>query len=795
MGQPDPGGYSIRPVPFTRVSVTGGMWRRRIETNRRVTVPYDFAKCEETGRIDNFAKAGGLMSGPFVGIYFNDSDVYKVIEGASYALAQHPDKKLEAYLDRLIEKIAAAQEEDGYLYTARTLQPGKEIRGAGKERWSFLAHSHELYNVGHLYEAAVAHYRATGKRSLLDVAVRNAELLLDTFGPGKRHDVAGHEEIEIGLIKLYRATNDRRYLDLARFFVMERGNPRGHKLYGDYAQDHKPVVEQSEAVGHAVRATYLYCAMADLAAITGDNKLADATDRIWNDVVSRKIYLTGGIGARRSGEAFGKPFELPNDTAYNETCAAIGNALWNYRMFLLRGDAKYLDVLERTVYNGFLVGVSLEGNRFFYPNPLEFDGHYPFNHGRTTRSPWFGTSCCPVNVVRFIPSLAGMIYATREDALYVNLFVPNSSRVDVRGTDLRVRQTTNYPWDGRVRLEVDPKEPTRFELRVRVPGWTAGRPLPSSLYRYIDTQPESKIEWTINGKAAVPRIAKGFACFDREWSHGDVVEFSFPMPVRRVAADARVAACAGRTAIERGPIVYCIEGVDHGGHVRHIYLPDDADLTARYRADLLGGVAVVTGTAKTPVDRGSDTAERQPKNASIDLVAVPYYAWNHRGASEMSVWIARKASAVRPLPKPTIASASRASASHVWAGDTVAAMNDQLEPKSSGDQGLPRFTWWDHRGTKEWVQYDFRAETAVSRVAVYWFDDEPVGKCRLPQSWRVAYLDDGKWKPVTPSKTYSIKRDRFDVVEFAPVKTRALRLEVQLQPGFSGGILEWKVGR
>ena len=781
--------YPVRPVAFDRVVVTGGLWKDRIETNRRVTVPYDFRKCEETGRIDNFAKAGGLKKGPFVGIFFNDSDVFKVIEGAAYTLARHPDPKLDAYLDRLIAAIAAAQEEDGYLYTARTLQPGKDIPGAGPTRWSRLASSHELYNVGHLYEAAVAHYRATGKRTLLDVALRNAELLAKTFGPNRRRDVPGHEEIEIGLVKLYRATGDRRWLDLARFFLFERGNAKGHKLYGAYAQDHLPVTQQTEAVGHAVRATYLYCGMADVAALTGDQELVKAIDRIWEDVVSRKMYVTGGIGAQRHGEAFGAPYQLPNDTAYNETCAAIGNALWNHRMFLLHGHARYVDVLERVIYNAMLVGVSLEGDRFFYPNPLSFDGTTPFNHGSTTRQAWFGCSCCPVNVVRFIPSVAGMIYARRKKELYVNLFIASQATVDMAGGKVRIEQQTDYPWSERVRLSVQPDSVRAFTVCIRIPGWVRGKPVPSTLYRYVNGERAPRIRWTINGAPVRPEEVDGFARFTRTWHPGDTIEWSFPMAVRRVVADERVEACRGRVAIERGPIVYAMEGVDHGGDVRWIFLPDDAPLRVQDAPDRLGGGRLVCGEARRVVWEKDGRMQVEP----CPLRAVPYAVWNHRGATPMTVWIPRSADAVPRPPRPTIASTSRATASHVWQSDTVAALHDQREPTHSNDHSIPRFTWWDHRGTTEWVEYHFAKPQKVSRIDVYWFDDRPRGGCRLPKSWRLLYRSNGKWKPVRALHKIPVEKDRFNTLRFDPVETDGLRIEVQLRPGYSGGILEWRV--
>ncbi len=438
----------LTAVPFTEVSLDDDFWARRIETNRKVTIWYDFGKCEETGRINNFAKAGGLMEGEFEGIYFNDSDVFKVIEGAAYSLKTHYDARLDKYLDDLIAKIAAAQEDDGYLYTNRTINPAKAADGAGSKRWSKLRQFHELYNVGHMYEAAVAHYRATGKRTLLEVAIKNADLVDKVFGPGKKIDVPGHEEIEIGLVKLYQVTNEKRYLNLAKFFIDMRGRKDKRQIYGTYCQDHTPVIEQTKAVGHAVRAGYLYSGMADVAAHTGQKAYIAALDKIWDNVVSKKLYITGGIGSNPGGEAFGDDYELPNKSAYNETCAAIANALWNHRMFLLHGHARYIDVLERVMYNGFLSGISLTGNRFFYQNPLASDGNYQ-------RSEWFGCSCCPVNVVRFIPSLSGYVYAYRNRDIYVNLYAAGSGTVKLPDNNIKLIQQTRYPWDGKVNISVD----------------------------------------------------------------------------------------------------------------------------------------------------------------------------------------------------------------------------------------------------------------------------------------------------------------------------------------------------
>ena len=613
----------LTAVPFTDVVIADEFWAPRIETNRKVTVPYCFKKCEETGRIDNFAKAGGLMEGKFEGKYFNDSDVYKVIEGAAYSLKSHPDPQLEKYVDAVIDKIAAAQWEDGYLYTFYSL-PSRQP----EKRWTNTEKMHELYCAGHFFEAAVAYYQATGKKKILDVAIRLADHIDSVFGPDKKRDIPGHEEIEIGLVKLYRATGGEKYLKLAKFFLDERGRAHGRELYGPYCQDHKPVVEQDTAVGHAVRAGYLYCGMADIASLTGDNGYVKALDRIWQNVVSKRLYLTGGIGATRKGEAFGEDYELPNATAYNETCAAIANALWNHRMFLLHGDAKYIDVLERVLYNGFLSGVSLEGDKFFYPNPLASDGKHQ-------RSPWFDCACCPTNVVRFVPSVPGYAYAQQSDSVYINLFVGGSAKIRIEGNDVRLTQQTDYPWDGEIKITVEPELLQEFAVCVRVPGWALNQPVPSDLYKYMNKSDE-KVELEVNGEAVAVDVQKGFARIHREWKKGDVIQLNLPMPIRRVFCNKKVKVNLGRVALQRGPIVYCAEEADNGPNVRRLVLSTDIRLKPEFREDLLGGLCVITGTI-----RSWHREEEYVFPDKQDFVAIPYYAWSHRGAGEMAVWLPR----------------------------------------------------------------------------------------------------------------------------------------------------------
>ena len=627
--------YLLTPVPFHAVRIDDAFWSPRLETNRKTTIPFAFEQCEKTGRISNFDKAAGKLDGEYAGYFFNDSDVYKVIEGASHSLRLHPDPQLESYLDRLIEKIAAAQEKDGYLNAYYTVaEPDR--------KWTDLRNRHELYCAGHLFEAAVAHHQATGKRALLEVAIRFADHIDALFGPGRRRGVPGHPEIEIGLVKLYRLTGEKRYLDLARFFLEQRGRANGGESYGDYSQDHKPVVEQNEAVGHAVRAAYLYSGMADVAALTGQGGYLEALDALWENVVSKKLYITGGIGASRQSEAFGNAYDLPNKSAYAETCAAIANALWNHRMLLSRADARYADVLERVLYNGFLAGVSLSGDRFFYPNPLAADGVTGFNYGDTQRVAWFKCACCPVNVTRFVPSIGGFVYARRERAIYVNLFVAGEATIPLKDNSVRIRQETGYPWSGHIKMTVHPRTAGEFELNIRIPGWANGVPLPGGLYSYLDDHLE-RAALTVNGEPFAANPHNGYARIKRVWQGGDVIELDLPMPVRRVIAHSKLKANAGRVALVRGPLVYCVEAVDHDGRVHDLVLPDEARLITESRPDLLGGITVIRAAGSA----ARRTTKETPGGAATepaDLVAIPYYAWNHRGAGEMTVWLPR----VRP---------------------------------------------------------------------------------------------------------------------------------------------------
>ena len=772
--------YPFTPVAFTDVRFTDAFWAPRLEVNRTVTIPHAFEKCRESRRFYHFERAAKVLRGESLedrsppGLTFDDTDPYKVLEGASYGLAVAYDPDMDATLDKVMALIASAQEPDGYLFTTRTINPENPHPWAGKARWVNVKQlSHELYNMGHLYEAAAAHYQATGKRTLLDVAVKNAELLYATFGPGKNTDAPGHQIIEMALARLYRITGEAKHLELARFFLDTRGPGDGQ-----YSQAHARVVDQDEAVGHAVRATYMYAGMADVAALTGDDAYARALDRIWENMAFRKLYLTGGIGATASGEAFGPDYHLPNMSAYAETCAAIGNVYWNHRMFLLHGDSKYIDVMERTLYNGMLSGVSLCGTRFFYPNPLE-------SRGQHERQAWFGCACCPSNVTRFLASVPGYVYARRGGEVYVNLYVGGTASIRLDGRRVEIRQDTRYPWDGRVRLTVTPEQEGAFVLCLRIPGWAAHRPVPGDLYAYAGPPGETP-RIAVNGQAMPLEATGGYVRIARRWARGDTVDLDMPMEVRRVAAHAEVVANRHRIALERGPIVYCIEAADSPtGRVRDLVIDPEVPVGTRFRPDMLGGVQVLTFQAS---EIGFDDDDGRVVTSTVEITAVPYHAWANRGANAMVVWLPTRAEDAYVRPRPTIASESRVTASR-GTGRPSAAVSG-LEPKSSGDKDNEFFHWWPRKGTSEWMQFDFKTPAALSAVEVYWLDDTGHGECKVPQSWRLLYRDDGAWKPVDDGNGYATEKDMYNRTAFTRVTTPAVRMEIELQRGWSAGVLQ-----
>jgi len=633
--------YPIQPVPFTSVKLNDQFWTSRIETNRTVTIPASFKRCDSTGRIKNFLMAAE-HKGKFCTVYpFDDTDIYKTIEGASYSLAEHPDPKLQAYLDSLITIVGKAQEPDGYLYTARTIDPLHPGPWAGPERWVNEGKmSHELYCAGHMYEAAAAHYMATGERNFLNIALKNADLLVRTFGPGKRAVAPGHEIVEMGLVRLYRITGKKDYLDLAKFFIDQRGikkyNAKSKNEYenGKYFQDDEPVIDQDQAEGHAVRAMYLYSGMADVAALTGDTAYLKAIDRIWDNMVGKKMYVQGSIGAVGDGERFGENYELPNATAYNETCAAIGSVFWNERMFLLHGDSKYIDVLEKTLYNGLISGVGLDGNSFFYTNAMQITANFKTEDTEPQRSGWFVCSCCPTNVVRLIPSIPGYIYAEKGNSVYINLFISGTGNLVVNNNPVKITQQNNYPWDGALAFTIDPKSAMNMDLRIRIPGWARNEAIPSDLYSYEKTSAQ-KTEIKVNGMPVDYKIENGYAVISRKWKKNDKVEVNLPMEVRRVIANTNIQDDNGKVALQRGPIMYCAEWKDNNGLASNIIVPKGAEFKPEYESSLLNGVMVLKADVKSIA---VDPAGQNVSTQNATLTAIPYYSWANRGKGEMTVW-------------------------------------------------------------------------------------------------------------------------------------------------------------
>lgn len=797
-----PGGYPITPVTFTSVRVLpNSFWGQRLEASRKVTIPLAFSKCEETGRYKNFEHAAEHLKDPSKtfpvgGFSFDDTDPYKTIEGASYILQTYPDAKLKRYIDSVITIIGSAQEPDGYLYTARTQNPQHPHEWSGDKRWSKEEDlSHELYNLGHMVEAAIAHYQATGSRHFLDIAIRYADCVCREVGPkaGQACVVPGHQIAEMALCRLFLVTGQRKYLDEAKFFLDYRGKT---KVRNSYSQSHQPVVDQDEAVGHAVRAAYMYAGMADVAALTGDTAYIHAIDRIWDNIVGRKLYITGGIGATSNGEAFGSNYELPNMSAYAETCAAIGNVYVNYRLFLLHGESKYFDVLERTLYNGLISGVSLDGGKFFYPNPLE-------SMGQHQRQPWFGCACCPSNICRFIPSLPGYVYAVKDRSLYVNLFLANSATMKVGGREVRLSQTTQYPWDGDIALKIEGNRAGRFALKIRIPGWVLGRPVPSDLYEYSDgKRPTYSV--LVNGKKVEAGLeGDGYYTINRAWKKGDVVSIHFDMDVRTVRANNKVAADRGQVAVERGPLVYCAEWPDNnfdimGMLVNHnpTFAAATKPMSAFIPADRQQQLTLYKSQAITTLTTDAQllSYDKQGRLTTQDerLTLVPYFAWCHRGSGNMKVWMPQDVSAARPAVPASLA--SQATIASSTPSPSMKSIARGLVPADENDRSLPYFHWWPKQGTTEWVTYTFQEPKQVSTATVYWYDDQPWGGCKVPQSWNMEYQDaQGQWMPVPDADAYPVKKGQTCTVHFSPVKTKALRLNVKLREKFSSGLFEWSV--
>lgn len=796
-------GYPITPVPFTAVKVVpGSFWGQRLEASRTVTIPLAFSKCESEGRYKNFERAAKPSESydvtKVMPYSFDDTDPYKTIEGAAYILQTYPDKKLQAYIDSVLNIIATGQEKDGYLYTARTMNPKHPHQWAGPERWSKEEDlSHELYNLGHMVEGAVAHWQATGSRKFLDIAIRYADCVCREVGanPGQACVVPGHQIAEMALCRLYLATGEKKYLDEAKFLLDYRGKT---DFKTEYSQSHQPVVEQDEAVGHAVRAAYMYAGMADVAALTGDKDYIAAIDRIWDNIVTKKLYITGGIGATASGEAFGKNYELPNMSAYCETCAAIGNVYVNYRLFLLHGESKYYDVLERSLYNGLISGVSLDGGSFFYPNPLE-------SMGQHQRQAWFGCACCPSNICRFIPSVPGYIYAVKDQSLYVNLFMPNTSTMQVGGKNVTLSQSTEYPYNGDISIKVNRNAAGQFAMKVRIPGWVRNQPVASDLYSYTDNKRLS-YSVSVNGTAIATTgaaLEQGYLVIDRKWKAGDEVTVHFDMEPRTVRANNMVEADRGQVAIERGPLVYCAEHPDNAFDIKNLLINQKPTFTlgeqsldafipeaSKQKLQTYTSQKLVTLTTDAQTLAFDDQGNLVAKNVSLKLI--PYYAWCHRGSGDMKVWLPQDMRATRPATVPTLASKSKIASSMQIS--SLSSIADGLVPKDGNDRSIPYTHWWPKKASTEWISYTFPTATKVQSSTVYWFDDQPWGGCSVPESWKVYYRDaQGQWAPVPGADAYPTIKGSACTVNFDPVETTALKLEAKISESLSAGVFEWEV--
>jgi len=781
--------HVLEAVPIRDVHVTDAFWAPRLKLWSMTTVNDVFDKFERDGAFRNFDRVAGITEGGHDGPPWYDGLVYETIRGASDFLISNPDKDLEARLDRYIQRIAAAAARDpsGYIMTFTQLdRPG--------QRWGLnggnIVWQHETYDAGALMEAAVHHFRATGKTSLLDVAVKFANHMCDVIGPApKRRVIPGHSLAEEAFVELYELfrempslkarlivpVEEDRYLSLARYWIEDRGRdrPQGTGPLGAYSQDHLPVLEQTAIEGHAVRATLFWTGVCAVARHARQQDFTTAAGPVWDNMVGKRLHITGGVGTHREQERFGADYDLPND-AYLETCAAVGAGFFHRNMNLLLGHAKYIDELERALYNNVLNGVSLAGDRYYYENPLARAGR--------PRWEWHGCPCCPPMFLKIMSAVPGYIYARDSEGVYVNLFIGSAVELEWRETKVTLTQTTGYPWEGRVSIAVDPATPAAFTVYVRVPGWAQGQENPFGLYR--SNLSPAPVEVKVNGESVRdPHMVRGYAAIQRLWKKGDTVTLDLPMQARRVYAHPQVKADRGRVVLASGPLVYCLEEIDNPRQTSY-YLDPDSELSIAYRPDLLGGMNIIHGEAFRRQNEGAAGTTR--------LMAIPFYGQDNRDpSSRIDVWIAEKEELAAALG---MTSGFAACCSHCFDRDTVGALNDSVEPSSSNDHSIPRHTWWDHKGGTEWVQYDFDKPRRVSSVAVYWWDDRPAGGgCAVPQSWCLLYSREGRWEPVKGDVRYGTEKDRFNETAFDAVETTSLRIEAELRQGCSGGILEWKV--
>jgi len=791
----------LNPVPFNEVTPEDKFWLPRLVKQKEVLVPFALDKTKPA--VENLRRTGNFLKGipdelPFTH-RFVASDLYKVMEGAAYLLTLDRDPALEREMDRIIDIIADAQQKDGYHYESHITGVSKsDVGGMGEKPYSWVVHSHELYNMGHMYEGAIAYYQATGKDKWLKVAEKNARHINHVFFEGDPayndgkpvNQAPGHQELELALVKLYRITGDTLYLNMAKRFIDIRGityTPSGTGVMSpEYAQQHQPVREQSKAVGHAVRATYLYSGMADVSVYTGDMSLRPALDRIWHNIVDTRMHITGGLGAVHGIEGFGPEYELPNKEAFDETCAAVGNVFFNHRMFLMEKDGKYMDVAEVALLNNVLAGVNIEGNKFFYLNPLEADGIKPFNHGNKGRSPWFGTACCPSNLARLIPQVPGMMYATTGNEIYCSFYGGCSTTLKLDNGAVDIRQQTEYPFSEQIAYEISPEAgEQQFTLHLRIPTWTGNQFVPGELYKFKDAQPSG---WTIkvNGTEVKAEVNKGFASIKRNWKKGDKVELFLPMPVRFSTAIEQVVADRGRICITRGPLIYCAEGVDNSEVLPNVFIPDTKVKTQlkTFSGDILSGIPQIIIPAYEKMKQG----EKQ-----ISLSLLPYFAWNNRGDGSMMVWFP-VSNDIQPYfdrHLMTHGKFKQLEATHTNESDFLAAIGDNLVPEKSNDNNLYRWTSWNKRNEPQQIDITLDKTTDIQSVSIFWYDDNR--NVKVPQNWSLEYWMNNKWNkfPLYITDSYNVFKDQFNMVHPGQkLSTEKIRIMMTPQKDACVGILE-----
>ena len=782
--------HKLQPVTIDNVRITGDFWKDRYAVWTKVTVFDVLDKFEKDGALRNFDRVAGKLEGKHDGPPWYDGLIYETIRGASDLLISYPDAKLNNRLEKCVKHIvdAFAACPDGYMMTYTLLDEPDHRWGlnGGNLRWQ-----HDVYNAGALVEAGIHYYRATGNADLLKVAVSLANHMTDIMGEApKKNIVPAHslpEESFVSLYSLFQSNpqladelgvkdTGREYLDLVEFWMAYRGNHSGGRQdFSEYAQDHMPVFEQPTIEGHAVRATLMCAGLTAAANVNDKSEYVRSSIRLWDNMVGKKMHISGGVGAYSNDEKFGPDYVLPND-AYLETCAAVGAGFFHHNMNLLVGDAKYADELERVLFNNILNGVSIDGDQYYYQNPLVSHEHH--------RWQWHPCPCCPPMFLKFVGSLPGYIYSTDDNGLYINQFVSSTAQFDFKGQNVKLTQQTEYPANGNIILSIDPGSKAEFTVFIRIPGWSRDIENPFALYSSYN----SGVKLKVNGKSlADTALDRGYVAISREWQKGDKVELVLPMSPRRVYAHDEVEADKGLVALQSGPLLYCLENLDNP-EMQYTYLPDNACLALSWNPDICGGVNQITAKARITIQGGESQV--------TTIKAIPFFCQDNRfGGGSIKVWLPRTSDKAEQIPVPTIANKSVVTSSHCFGSDTNDAVNDGLIPADSNDHSIPRHTWWDHKCSEEWLQYDFDSVKMVSSVSVYWWDDTPSGgECTLPEKWSIEYIDlNGIWKPVEVIKASPVNKDCFNVLEFNAVSTTSLRLKVKLKDGFSGGVLEWQV--